>query len=68
MDSRIAQRVLLIGWDAADWAMIRPLLDAGKMPALAKLIARGVSGNLATIQPMLSPMLWTTIATGKLRR
>ena len=22
-------------------------------------------GNLATIQPMLSPMLWTSIATGK---
>ena len=29
------------------------------------MIKRGVSGNLATIQPVLSPMLWNTIATGK---
>ncbi len=45
--------------------MIRPLLDAGKMPHLQRLIAAGVSGNLATLQPVLSPMLWTSIATGK---
>jgi hypothetical protein len=65
MANRIAKRVLLVGWDAADWQMIRPLLRAGKLPALARLMERGVSGNLATIQPMLSPMLWNSIATGK---
>src|SRR4051794_29675849 len=58
-------RLLLIGWDAADWKVIQPLLDAGQMPNLARLIAQGVSGNLATIYPILSPMLWTSIATGK---
>jgi predicted AlkP superfamily phosphohydrolase/phosphomutase/tetratricopeptide (TPR) repeat protein len=58
-------RVLLIGWDAADWKVIRPLLAAGQMPNLARLIAAGVSGNVATIYPVLSPMLWTSIATGK---
>jgi predicted AlkP superfamily phosphohydrolase/phosphomutase/tetratricopeptide (TPR) repeat protein len=58
-------RVMLIGWDAADWKVIRPLLQAGEMPNLARLIASGVHGNLATIYPPLSPMLWTSIATGK---
>ena len=58
-------RVLLIGWDAADWKVIRPLLAAGQMPNLGRLIAGGVHGNLATIYPALSPMLWTSIATGK---
>src|SRR2546425_8048331 len=58
-------RVLLIGWDAADWRVIQPLLQAGRMPNLARLIAIGVHGNLATIYPALSPMLWTSIATGK---
>ena len=58
-------RVLLIGWDAADWKVIRPLLEAGQMPNLARLMAEGVHGNLATIYPALSPMLWTSIATGK---
>ncbi len=58
-------RLLLIGWDAADWKVIQPLLDSGQMPNLARLIAGGVHGNLATIYPALSPMLWTSIATGK---
>lgn len=59
------RRVLLIGWDAADWKVIGPLLDAGKMPHLDRFINSGVMGNLATLYPDLSPMLWTSIATGK---
>jgi len=58
-------KLLLIGWDAADWKAITPLMDAGKMPNLQRLVESGVKGNLATLQPALSPMLWTSIATGK---
>src|SRR5947207_4842586 len=57
--------LLLVGWDAADWKVIEPLLSKGEMPNLADLIARGVRGNLSTIHPPLSPMVWTSIATGK---
>ena len=32
MGKRLTRRVLLIGWDAADWHLINPLLEAGKMP------------------------------------
>ncbi|MBM4098987.1 MAG: hypothetical protein FJ260_03400 [Planctomycetes bacterium] len=64
-DSGRPKRVLLVGWDAADWQMIRPLLDAGHMPTLARLLSRGASGNLATTRPILSPILWNTIATGR---
>lgn len=59
------KRVMLIGWDAADWTFLTPLLDAGRMPNLSRLIARGASGKIATLQPVLSPILWTSIATGK---
>lgn len=58
-------KVLLIGWDAADWEVITPLLEEGLMPTLDGLINRGVMGNLATLQPILSPMLWNSVATGK---
>jgi predicted AlkP superfamily phosphohydrolase/phosphomutase/tetratricopeptide (TPR) repeat protein len=58
-------RLLVVGWDAADWKVIQPLLDKGEMPNLARLMREGVSGNLATIFPALSPMVWTSIATGK---
>jgi len=59
------RKVLLVGWDAADWKVINPLMDAGKMPFLKSVVERGVIGNLSTQHPVLSPMLWTSIATGK---
>ncbi|MDB6038106.1 MAG: type phosphodiesterase/nucleotide pyrophosphatase [Verrucomicrobiales bacterium] len=60
-----SKKLLLIGWDAADWRLINPLLDEGKLPNLRRLVEGGTIGNIATIEPMLSPMLWTSIATGK---
>lgn len=59
------RRVLLVGWDAADWKVIHPLMDAGKMPTVKWLVEQGSMANLATLHPVLSPMLWTSIATGK---
>ena len=57
--------MLLVGWDAADWKVIHPLMDAGKMPNVQRLVENGAMGQIATLHPPLSPMLWTSIATGK---
>ena len=65
MSKRLTRRVLLIGWDAADWKIIHPLLEAGQMPVLQRLIEHGVSGKISTLQPAISPILWNSIATGK---
>ncbi len=59
------KKVLLVGWDAADWKVITPLMDAGKMPHVQQLVETGSMGQIATLHPPLSPMLWTSIATGK---
>jgi predicted AlkP superfamily phosphohydrolase/phosphomutase len=59
------KKVLLVGWDAADWKVITPLMERGLMPATRLLVEQGVSGEIATLTPPLSPMLWTSIATGK---
>jgi predicted AlkP superfamily phosphohydrolase/phosphomutase/tetratricopeptide (TPR) repeat protein len=64
MPEKLAKKVLLIGWDAADWKIINPLLDQGLMPTLEDLVDHGVIGNIATLHPVLSPMLWNSIATG----
>ncbi len=58
-------KTLVIGWDAADWKVIKPLLDQGKMPNLQRMMDDGCHGNIATLNPILSPTLWTSIATGK---
>jgi hypothetical protein len=57
-------RVAIIGWDAATWEVLDPLLADGSLPRLASLIARGSRGILRAEPPLLSPALWTTLATG----
>lgn len=64
MGKKLTNKVLVIGWDAADWKVITPLIQEGKMPALKKLIEGGVHGRVKTLDPPLSPMLWTSMATG----
>jgi len=50
-------RLLVLGWDAADWQVIDPLLAAGKMPNLARLLTSGSRADLRTLEPKLSPLL-----------
>ncbi len=57
--------VLLIGVDGLEWDVILPMLERGELPALAGLMERGSFGLLETFQPTLSPVIWTSIATGK---
>ena len=58
-------KCILVGWDGADWLIAKPLLDAGRLPHLQALVENGVSGDLLSMPPYISPMLWNTIATGK---
>ena len=58
-------RVVVIGVDGASWNQIDPLIAEGAMPNLAALAKRGVSANLATVEPVISPTVWTSIATGR---
>ena len=58
--------VVFIGADGLEWNVLRPLLRAGKCPNLRALMDRGAFGHLSTLVPTLSPILWTSIATGKM--
>lgn len=60
-----AARVLLVGIDGVEWSVVRPLMAQGRLPHLRALMERGAFGRLATMTPTLSPILWTTIATGR---
>jgi len=60
-------RVLIIGIDGAALDLAKPLMDQGRMPHLTQIAAEGASGPLCSLPPpLLSPIIWTTIATGKL--
>ncbi|MEP0774120.1 MAG: alkaline phosphatase family protein [Acidobacteriota bacterium] len=59
-----ARRVVVIGLDGADWEVLEPFTRRGVMPNLARLMAAGTYGDLDSITPVLSPLIWTTMATG----
>jgi hypothetical protein len=60
-----AGRVLIIGIDGASMRVIQPMIAAGRLPNLASIARAGASGKLRSLQPLLSPRIWTSIATGK---
>ena len=57
--------LLVVGWDGGDWKLLDPLMQRGLLPNLSALVARGRTWNLETVNPMISPLIWTTLATGR---
>ena len=58
-------KVLMIPLDGGAWSVFDPLLEAGRLPNIAALIDRGVHATLETDIPTYSPIIWTSVATGK---
>src|SRR5918996_1581963 len=57
-------RVLLIGWDGADWRILDPMLEGGILPNLQALIDRGARGVLRSTVPNHSWSAWPSFLTG----
>jgi len=60
------QKLLVIGIDSASWDIVSSLMDRGLIPNIKSIAEKGVCGALNTIRPTWSPVVWTSIATGKL--
>jgi len=59
-----AHKLMIISLDGTTWDILRPWMEAGYLPNLAKLVAGGAAGNLrSTIPPVTAPA-WTTFQTG----
>jgi tetratricopeptide (TPR) repeat protein len=61
---REAHPVIFVGLDGADWELLDDYMASGVMPNLAALARQGRTAALKTIQPPLSPLVWTTMMTG----
>lgn len=57
-------KVLIIGLDGATFDIILPWVKEGKLPNFEKLINEGSYGNLTSTLPTISPVAWSSFATG----
>lgn len=60
----VAGRVAIFAIDGADWDLLSELSTDGRIPNIRALVQGGATANLQTIQPTVSPLVWTTLATG----
>ncbi len=56
--------VIWLGLDGLDWELLDRLLAEGRMPNWKRLAAEGYTAALRSDYPLISPILWTTAATG----
>ena len=56
--------VIWLGLDGLDWVLLDRLASEGRMPNWKRLAAQGYTANLKSFMPILSPIVWTTLATG----
>jgi predicted AlkP superfamily phosphohydrolase/phosphomutase len=57
-------RVIWLAMDGLDWDLLNRLAREGKMPNWSRLVSEGFTANLKSFYPVLSPVIWTTVATG----
>jgi predicted AlkP superfamily phosphohydrolase/phosphomutase len=56
--------VFWIGLDGLDWELLDRLAAEGKLPNFKRLTDEGWTAKLASPYPLISPILWTSAATG----
>lgn len=63
--SAFDKKLVVLGLDGLSPEIAEPMLDAGKLPNLAALRARGSYRRVSTTNPSQSPVAWAAVATGK---
>jgi predicted AlkP superfamily phosphohydrolase/phosphomutase len=58
-------QIAVVGLDAATLRILGPMIRDGSLPTFRRLVDEGAWGTLLTYGVDSSPMVWTSIATGK---
>jgi predicted AlkP superfamily phosphohydrolase/phosphomutase len=57
--------VVILGLDGANWELIDPLIAKGRLPLFKEFKEKCAWGYLRTVTPAKSPIVWTSIGSGK---
>ncbi len=56
--------IFVFAVDGLSWNILDPMIAAGEVPHLASVLEQGGRGELKTMIPTFSPIIWNTLATG----
>jgi hypothetical protein len=56
--------VVVLGIDGLDRVLLERLVREGELPNFARVMGEGVVADMRVSQPILSPRIWTSIASG----
>jgi len=59
------RKIMIIGVDGLEWDIMGPMLEAGRLPNFARVLGEGAWGEIRSLDVLESPVIWTSIATGK---
>jgi predicted AlkP superfamily phosphohydrolase/phosphomutase len=63
--SRYSQRMVILGFDGMDPALVRQWVEAGRLPNIARMLQEGGAlTSLGTTESPESPTAWASFATG----
>ena len=59
-------KLVIVGVDGFDWGLLDRLIDDGRCPTFAQMKKSGAWGEIVSRPPVLSPLIWTTMGTGRM--
>ncbi len=59
-------KIVVLGLDGLDLDLLQDLIQQNELPAFQQLLEEGAYGELQSYRPMISPLIWTSIATGRM--
>lgn len=62
--SDIQKKIVVIGLDGSSWDLVKPLVDAGRLPNIKRMMDGGMHSTMLSTNPAHSAPAWTTFATG----
>jgi tetratricopeptide (TPR) repeat protein/predicted AlkP superfamily phosphohydrolase/phosphomutase len=57
-------KVFILGLDAFDWKIVDLVSRTRKLDNIDRVRREGTWGDLRSMEPLVSPLIWTTMATG----
>ncbi len=64
-EGKLAPKVLVIGLDGATFNLLEPMVEAGRLPTIGRLINEGASAVLRSTIPPVTIPAWVSMLTGK---